>query len=49
MLILQGSQYGRGWSMVVARATGQMTVTVAEAAGAFVLAGSCSVAEAAAP
>jgi hypothetical protein len=41
-LIAQGSQNGRGWSMTIDRATGQMTGTIAEADGAFVLFGTCA-------
>lgn len=41
-LIVQGSQNGRGWSMVVERASGRMSGTITEAAGAFMLAGSCT-------
>ena len=41
-LIVQGSQNGRGWSMVIERASGKLTGTIAEIAGAFVLSGSCA-------
>jgi hypothetical protein len=41
VLIAQGSQNGRGWSMTIDRASGRMTGTIAEADGAFVLFGSC--------
>ena len=41
-LIVQGSQNGRGWSMVIERASGKLTGTIAEVEGAFVLAGSCA-------
>lgn len=42
VLIAQGNQNGRGWSMVIDRATGRMTGTIAETAGAFVVGGSCA-------
>ena len=42
VLIAQGSQNGRGWSMAIDRATGRMTGTIAEPVGAFVLTGSCA-------
>lgn len=41
VLILQGSQNGRGWSMAIDRASGAMSGTIAETAGAFVLSGAC--------
>ena len=41
-LIVQGSQNGRGWSMVVERASGKFTGTIAEVEGAIVLSGSCA-------
>jgi hypothetical protein len=41
-LILQGHQGGRGWTLVVERATGHLSVSAADAEGAFVLAGSCT-------
>lgn len=42
-LVLLGNQAGRGWTMVIERATGHLSATVADAEGAFVLAGSCVV------
>jgi hypothetical protein len=42
-LVLQGHQNGRGWTMVIERATGHLSATLADVEGAFVLAGSCSV------
>lgn len=41
-LIVQGSQNGRGWSMVIERASGKLTGTIAEIEGSFVLSGSCA-------
>ena len=41
VLILQGSQNGRGWSIAIDRATGAMSGTIAEVAGAFVVTGTC--------
>ena len=41
-LVLQGHQNGRGWTLVVDRATGHLSASAADAEGAFVLAGSCS-------
>ncbi|MGH7287650.1 MAG: hypothetical protein ACREI8_06485 [Myxococcota bacterium] len=42
MLVLQGHQNGRGWTLVVERATGHLTATIATVEGAFILAGGCS-------
>ena len=42
VLVLQGLQNGRGWTMVVERATGHLTATLADLVGVFVLAGGCS-------
>ena len=42
VLVLQGHQNGRGWTMVIARATGHLSATLADAEGAFVLAGACT-------
>ena len=42
VLVLQGHQNGRGWTMVVERATGHLSATIADAEGTFVLAGGCS-------
>jgi hypothetical protein len=42
VLVLQGHENGRGWTMVVDRATGHMSASLASAEGAFVLAGGCT-------
>jgi hypothetical protein len=42
VLVVQGTQNGRGWSLVVERETGHMSASIAEREGAFVLAGTCS-------
>jgi len=42
VLLLQGHQNGRGWTLVVERATGHLSGAVADAEGTFVLAGSCT-------
>ena len=41
VVVLQGHQNGRGWTLVIERATGHVSATVADAEGAFVLAGGC--------
>jgi hypothetical protein len=41
-LVLQGHQNGRGWTLVIDRATGQLSATLAEAEGALVVAGACT-------
>jgi hypothetical protein len=41
-LVLQGHQNGRGWTMVIERATGHLSATIADAGGAIVLAGACT-------
>jgi hypothetical protein len=41
-LVLQGHQNGRGWTLVLERATGHFSASAADAEGAFVLAGSCA-------
>jgi hypothetical protein len=41
-LVVQGHQEGRGWTLVVERATGHLSATIADAEGAFVLAGACT-------
>ncbi|MGI9592608.1 MAG: hypothetical protein ACR2P8_14650, partial [Myxococcota bacterium] len=41
VLVLQGHQNGRGWTMVIDRASGSLSATIAELEGAFVLAGGC--------
>jgi hypothetical protein len=40
-LLLQGNQNGRGWTLIVERATGHLSASATDAEGAFVLAGSC--------
>ena len=42
VLVLQGLQNGRGWTMVVERATGHLAATIADLGGVFVLVGGCS-------
>jgi hypothetical protein len=42
VLLLQGHQNGRGWTLVVERATGHLSGSAADAEGVFVLAGSCT-------
>ena len=42
MLILQGVQNGRGWSMVIAEDTGKMTATASGSGGGFVIFGACT-------
>jgi hypothetical protein len=42
VVVLQGHQNGRGWTMVVERTTGHLSATIADAEGVFVLAGGCS-------
>jgi hypothetical protein len=44
-LVIQGHQNGRGWTMVIERATGHLSATLADVEGAFVLAGSCTALE----
>jgi hypothetical protein len=41
-LVLQGHQNGRGWTLVIDRATGQLSATLAEVEGAMVVAGACA-------
>jgi hypothetical protein len=41
VVVLQGHQNGRGWTMVVARETGHLAATITDAEGVFVLAGGC--------
>jgi hypothetical protein len=41
-LVVQGHQNGRGWTLVIDRATGQLSATLAEAEGALVVAGACT-------
>ena len=42
VLVLQGHQNGRGWTMVVERSTGHLSATITDAEGVFVLAGACT-------
>ena len=42
VLILQGIQNGRGWSMVITDETGKMTVTASGGSGGFVIFGACT-------
>ena len=42
VLVLQGHQNGRGWTLVIDRASGHLSGSAADAEGAFVLAGSCT-------
>ena len=42
VILLQGSQNGRGWTMVIDRATGHLSATLADAEGAIVIAGACT-------
>jgi hypothetical protein len=41
-LVLQGVQNGRGWTMVVDRATGHLSATIADLEGALVITGACT-------
>ena len=41
-LILQGTQNGKGWSMVITEATGNMTVTASNDKVGFVVFGACT-------
>jgi hypothetical protein len=42
VIVLQGHQNGRGWTVVVERATGHLSASSADAEGTHVLAGSCA-------
>jgi hypothetical protein len=42
VIVLQGHQDGRGWTIVVDRATGQLAASLADIEGVFVLAGGCN-------
>lgn len=42
VLVLQGHQSGRGWTIVIDRASGHLSAALAETAGAFVIAGECT-------
>lgn len=41
VLVLQGHQGGRGWTMVIDRTTGHLIATLADREGSFALAGGC--------
>jgi hypothetical protein len=41
LLLLQGHQDGRGWTMVVDRSNGHLSATLADVEGSFALAGAC--------
>ena len=41
VLVLQGQQNGRGWTMVIDRATGHLSASLSDLEGSFVLAGAC--------
>jgi hypothetical protein len=43
VVVLQGSQNRRGWSMVIDRATGALSGSIADAQGAIMVAGICTV------
>jgi hypothetical protein len=42
VIVLQGYQNGHGWTMVIERATGHLSATIAGVEGAYVLAGACT-------
>ena len=42
-LVLHGGQEGRGWSIVVASATGKLSASVVDAEATFVVSGACIV------
>jgi hypothetical protein len=42
VVVLQGHQNGRGWTLVIDRATGHLAASIADVAGVFVLSGGCS-------
>ena len=41
VLLLQGHQDGRGWTLVIERATGAMSAALADAEGGLVVTGAC--------
>ena len=41
LLLLQGHDQGRGWTMVVDRSNGHLSATLADVEGSFALAGAC--------
>ena len=42
VVVLQGHQNGRGWTLVLDRATGHLSGAIAGAEGTFILAGGCA-------
>jgi hypothetical protein len=42
VLVIQGHQNGRGWTMVIDRATGHLSASIVDTDGGFVLAGACT-------
>jgi hypothetical protein len=42
VIVLQGQENGRGWTLVVERVTGRLSGTVTGTEGVFVLAGGCT-------
>lgn len=40
-LLLQGYEGSRGWTLVIERATGALSVAIADSEGAFVVTGAC--------
>jgi hypothetical protein len=42
VIVLQGHQNGRGWTVAVERATGHLSASAADAEGSYALAGSCT-------
>src|SRR5262245_55699418 len=42
VIVLQGQQNGRGWTLVIERATGHLSASAADAEGTYALAGSCT-------
>jgi hypothetical protein len=42
VVVIQGHQNGRGWTLVIDRASGHLSATVADVDGAFVVAGACT-------
>jgi hypothetical protein len=41
-LILQGEEHGRAWSIVIGKRSGEMTATMVDDDGAFVVSGFCT-------
>jgi hypothetical protein len=41
-IILQGTQNGKGWSVVITKATGKMAITASDNAAGFVVFGACT-------